>query len=542
MAELVQRDWEIIEVDIANAFITSTLPKPIFMRMPKVIAALPAFDKSSVGQSVYVNSNTVNSNGQSYKIDSPTSVSPRNTTITNVVPSVNGTVTLSDGTTFDNPPRYQNKICKVMKSLYGLAVAPATFHNSLNAWFKSNGYTQSTADSCLWLKYSDDGVLQGALIEWVDDILVVGTSDMIADFRKRINDSYKIRDYGTPTDFVGMQLKRNRKNGTLKLYQRKYIERMATRYGIDPDFTTDNPSSLTPVNFTAKLHPAEPDEARADSHEYRSIVGALHFCAHSVRPEIAAPITQLSRYLADPSVYHLKQARKILLYLVATKDFGLEYCRNKTIQLCPGITIFPNTLVGFADATWADDVENRRSQTGYAFLLNGAAISWCSKQQREIAKSSSDAEFRAYNSAGCEALFLRKLMSDFTDRTQDRNATTSLPPTTIYSDNTTAIKWLKNKSHHSKTKHIDTLTLKIREQVTEFNTLKVEPVRTEFQTADVLSKALGSIAHWRHSRVLLGLPDPEAGKDFKIRRAGTETDSPSSGPKEVLSQTGSATG
>ena len=90
--------------------------------------------------------------------------------------------------------------------------------------------------------------------------------------------------------------------------------------------------------------------------------------------------------------------------------------------------------------------------------------------------------------------------------------------------------------------HIDTLTLKIREQVIEFNMLKVEPVRTEIQTADVPSKALGSIAHWRHSRVLLGLPDPEAGKDFKIRRAGTETDSPSPGPKEVLSQTGSATG
>ena len=52
-----------------------------------------------------------------------------------------------------------------------------------------------------------------------------------------------------------------------------------------------------------------------DQPEFRSIVGALHFCAHSVRPEIAAPVTQLSRYLADPSVYHLKQARKILSYL-----------------------------------------------------------------------------------------------------------------------------------------------------------------------------------------------------------------------------------
>ena len=109
-----------------------------------------------------------------------------------------------------------------------------------------------------------------------------------------------------------MQLKRNCKKGTLTLYQQKYIKRMATRYGIHPNLTSENFSSLTPVNFTAKLHPADPDKARADSDKFRSIVGALHFCAHSVRPEIAAPITQLSRYLADPSVYHLKQARKIL--------------------------------------------------------------------------------------------------------------------------------------------------------------------------------------------------------------------------------------
>ena len=66
-------------------------------------------------------------------------------------------------------------------------------------------------------------------------------------------------------------------------------------------------------------------------------------------------------------------------------------------------------------------------------------------------ESSSDAEFRAYNAAGCEALFLRKRMRNFTDCTQDRNTTTSPPPATMYLDNTAAIKWLKNQSHHSKT-------------------------------------------------------------------------------------------
>ena len=116
-----------------------------------------------------------------------------------------------------------------------------------------------------------------------------------------------------------------------------------------------------------------------------------------------------------------------------------------------------------------------------------------------------------------------------------------MPPATIYLDNDTPIKSLKNKSHHSKTKHIDTLTLKIREQVMEFNTLKVELVRTQFQIADILSKALGSIAHWRHSRVLLGLLDQEAGKDFKIWRAGNTTDSHSLAPQGLVFETRSAT-
>ena len=188
-----------------------------------------------------------------------------------------------------------------------------------------------------------------------------------------------------------------------------------------------------------------------------------------------------------------------------------------TTHVAPDIIITPDLLVGFTDATWADDPVTRRSQTGYAYLLNGAAISWRSKQQHEVANSSSEAEFRAYNLCGREGLFLRKLLAEFSDRTPDCGSNV-MPPTTIYSDNETCIKWLRNKCHHEKTKHIDCATLSIREQVMDFKTLDVKAVRTENQTADIMSKPLNIEKHWKHTKILLGLPDHAASS--KNRRAG----------------------
>ena len=507
MSQLVQRNWQMIEVDIANAFVTSRLPKPVYMKMPAVIANLPLFDASSVGQSIRVDNGDVYFNNVKREVtwQSPTNtlqnfIPKGNFKIAEVDANIGGTVELSNGAKFKNTALHVNKVCRVSAALYGLSYSPRAFHNHLNGWFEQNGYTQSPADSCLWLKYDKSGKLVGSLIEWVDDIIACGEDDFIQDFRTRINKSFKIRDYGNPTDFVGMQINHDRDKGTLCMYQEKYIDKIAKRYGINEE--TDERDIHSPIASTSKILPSETDDKRADSYEFRSIIGALHFCAHACRPEISAPVTILSRHMIDPSIQHLKQARRILSYLHKTKRLGLTFRRDHTTTITPEISLPPGTLTGFADATWADDPMSRKSHTGYAYLINGAAISWASKQQHEIANSSSEAEFRAYNACGREGLFLRKLMLDFTDRAQTDKPQDA---TIIYSDSVTAIKWLKNKSHHAATKHIDTATLSIRQHVMEFNNLNVKYIRTSDQIADVLTKPLDHMLHWRHTRRLLGI-------------------------------------
>ena len=191
-----------------------------------------------------------------------------------------------------------------------------------------NGYIQSKADSCLWLKYNKFGKLEGTLLEWVDDIICSGSDDFV---RKKITKSFKIQDYGQPTDFVGMQIDYDKKAGILKLFQEKYINKIAARYGISEEI--DERQVTTPVTFSNKNLLAQHDDPRADANEFCSIIGALHFCAFSCRPEICTPIVQLSRQMLDPTLAHLKEARKILKYLHKTRTLGLQLRRDFTTNV-----------------------------------------------------------------------------------------------------------------------------------------------------------------------------------------------------------------
>ena len=121
------------------------------MKMPAVIANLPLFDASSVGQSVRVDKGDVYFNDVKREV---TWQSPANTLqsfvpkgsfkITEVDASIGGTIELSNGMRFKNLPLHLNKVCCVSAALYGLAYSPHAFHNHLNSWFERNGYTQSS--------------------------------------------------------------------------------------------------------------------------------------------------------------------------------------------------------------------------------------------------------------------------------------------------------------------------------------------------------------------------------------------------------------
>ena len=115
-------------------------------------------------------------------------------------------------------------------------------------------------------------------------------------------------------------------------------------------------------------------------------------------------------------------------------------------------------MFGYSDADWAGDVDTRRSTSDYVFQIGSSTVSWSSRKQATVAKSSTEAEYVALSSATQEAVRLRRLMEDLGGRQMDA-------PTTIYEDNQGAIELAKNAKYHNRTKHIDICHHFVRERV-----------------------------------------------------------------------------
>ena len=154
-----------------------------------------------------------------------------------------------------------------------------------------------------------------------------------------------------------------------------------------------------------------------------------------------------------------------------TKDRGLLYRTGTAAQ-----------LVGYTDANWAGNVNDRRSTSGFAFSLGSAAIAWSSKKQPTVALLSTEAEYRGAAVATCEAIWLKRLLKNLQVEVSD--------PTTIYRDNLSNIQLAKNLVFHARTKHIEVHYHFVRERVLS-GEVELHGFPTDRQNADIFTKPLG---------------------------------------------------
>ena len=184
--------------------------------------------------------------------------------------------------------------------------------------------------------------------------------------------------------------------------------------------------------------------------------------------------------------------KHVFRYLRGSVDHGLTYKGT-------GSPKQPPTLFGYCDSDYAEDKTDRRSVTGYAFILSGAAISWVSRKQTTVARSSVEAEYMAASDAAKEAVWWRMFLSGLGYPMDDA--------TKILSDNQGSIKNSKNPEDHRNMKHIDVRHHYIREQVAA-QVITLEYISTSHMAADVLTKPVLKIQHDRTIK-LLGMTNPE---------------------------------
>ncbi len=152
-------------------------------------------------------------------------------------------------------------------------------------------------------------------------------------------------------------------------------------------------------------------------------------------------------------------------------------------------------LIGYSDADWAGDHDDRHSTSGLVFLMANGAVSWSSRKQSLVALSTSEAEYVALSVATQEAVWLRRLMADICESAKG--------PTDLFEDNQGTIAMAKNPVSHSRTKHIDIKYHYVREAIQE-KAIQVTYCPTENMLADLLTKPLPRVRH-QSLRKLIGI-------------------------------------
>ncbi|WVZ17715.1 hypothetical protein V8G54_010697 [Vigna mungo] len=354
-----------------------------------------------------------------------------------------------------------NQVCKLQRSLYGLKQAGRQWYAKLHNFLLSHNYNCSTSDNSLFLKH--DGQYLTAILIYVDDILITGNNDgEIQHITNLLHSTFRIKNLGDLTYFLGLEVARNSKG--IHLSQRKYVLDILAETGMLD-------SSPVPTPMVHKHSATNTDQfLNGDAvASYRRLIGKLIYLT-TTRPDITFAVNHLSQFMSAPTTAHQQATTRILRYLKGTPGTGIHFPCNSTIQ-----------LKVFCDSDWATCPNTRRSVTGFTIYLGNSLISWRSKKQPSVSRSSSEAEYRSLASTVCEMQWLTYLLHDL--------HITYTTPALIYCDNQSVIQIASNQVFHERTKHIDIDCHIVREKVAA-GLIKLLPISTTMQIADILTKPL----------------------------------------------------
>ena len=220
--------------------------------------------------------------------------------------------------------------------------------------------------------------------------------------------------------------------------------------------------------------------ARMKKTPYREAIGSLMYAAVATHPHITFAVSALSQFLENPGEVHWEAVKRVYRYLAGTKTHALTYGTER------------HDLIGFTDADRASQ-EHRHAISGYAFLIDGAAISWASRKQELVTLSTAEAEYVAATHVAKESIWLRRLIKPLF------GPITS--PTPLFCDNQAAIRLATDDNYHAHTKHID-ICFHFIPQTIDAGHIDIKYCPTQDMTADILTKALPKYKTAIHSQNL----------------------------------------
>ncbi|KAL0305526.1 UNVERIFIED_CONTAM: Retrovirus-related Pol polyprotein from transposon RE2 [Sesamum radiatum] len=362
---------------------------------------------------------------------------------------------------YSAPP---GQVCKLQRSLYGLKQASRQWNREFTLKLAEFGFKQSAHDHCLFIKPAPQGFV--ALLVYVDDILVMApTEDLISEIKQYLDALFTIKDLGYAKYFLGLEIARSTEG--MSITQHKYAMDIITDSGMVSATSVSTPLPLgLKLSATSGTFLKEPDK-------FRRLIGRLLYLGFT-RPDLSFAVQQLSQFLQHPTDQHWTAALHIVRYLKGAPDTGLFFPASNSLHLS-----------AYTDADWGACVDSRRSVTGYCVFLGSSLISWKSKKQNTVSRSSAEAEYRAMAATVCELQWISFLLRDL--------CVPVATPIPFWCDNQAALHITANPVFHERTKHLDIDCHVVRDQY-KAGFISPSFVSSKLQLADLFTKTLPAIS------------------------------------------------
>ncbi|KAI5404037.1 hypothetical protein KIW84_051253 [Lathyrus oleraceus] len=218
-------------------------------------------------------------------------------------------------------------------------------------------------------------------------------------------------------------------DGGIFIIQSKYVMEVLRRVGMEHSNSVENP--MVPGFKISK----DENGIEMDGSFFKQLIRSIMYLT-ATRPNIMYAVSLLSRYMSRPTEVHHSEAKRILCYLQGTTTFGILYRRGGSHE-----------LIGFTDSDYSGSVEDRRSTSGYVFMLSGAAVTWSSQKHPIATLSTTEAKIIEAAGSSCQAIWMQWVLKKIGYMGSDSNVT--------FCDSSSTIKLARNLVMHDRSKHFD---------------------------------------------------------------------------------------
>lgn len=398
------------------------------------------------------------------------------------------------------------KIIKLKHTLYGTKQAGRRWNIKLNqSLVEKIGFTQSILDPCLYFRRNAQGV--SILLIHVDDGMMASTtSDMNNEVLNLLKQEYELHDCGVPERFLGMDVSYDAKQQRMAFTSESYINTLADRFNLTGTNGRDTPceEKLLPLQNALALRAKLEEEGtwgKKKTHAgmctpihpdtpYRPAVGSLMFLSVTTRPDISFSVNQAARFVTAPTMAHWRAVKRILMYVIGTKQLGLVFQGGKQTTL---------QLTAFSDSDWGGEPAEGKSTSGRLIMLNDCVIDWGSKLQHTSARSSAEAEYVAAALTAQSVVYLKQLLKEIGFPLDTTPA--------LKVDNEACIKCARNPVYHGRMKHLH-IGYHFLRQHEALGSYKVGHVNGKWNPADHFTKNLKGELFKRHRNKMVQAFNP----------------------------------